>query len=86
MAGRAAAREKAAGLGVLIASHDRDLVEAVADRVVDVGAHREPASEHGVSVEVRELRRRDPALAPRPCRPPGSWTRSATPTSRSSRP
>jgi ABC-type multidrug transport system ATPase subunit len=29
-------REKAAGLGVLLASHDRDLVEAVADNVLDL--------------------------------------------------
>lgn len=30
-------REKASGLGVLMASHAPELVEAVADRVVDVG-------------------------------------------------
>ena len=33
-------REKAQGLAVLMASHATALVEAVADRVVDVGAHR----------------------------------------------
>lgn len=32
--------EKAQGLGILLASHDAGLVEAVADRVVDVGAGR----------------------------------------------
>nr|WP_246299768.1 ABC transporter ATP-binding protein [Nocardioides panaciterrulae] len=36
-------QEKAQGLAVLMASHATALVEAVADRVVDVGAHREPA-------------------------------------------
>ena len=57
-------REKAAGLGILLASHDPDLVAAVADRVHDLDEPpRERLGRRGPRAPLP-----DPALAPRPGR------------------